>query len=306
MPIANRGVMRVAVVVSFQNEAGYLPQFLDSLSAQTEPPDQVVLVDDGSTDGSGEIVAEYARTHPAAAVLSRARRTSTADRLADAPELRAFVAGVSTLAESWDVVAKIDADLILSPTLVADVRRRLREEPRLGITGSFLAVIDEGGTHRREHHPPEHVRGPNKFYRRACYEQITPLPVQLGWDTFDDLRARAAGWETRSFEATGGDTIHMRPTGAHDGRLRAFRRWGLCAWAYGAHPFAVMLGAARRSKKPPYVLAGASYLWGWLSGRLRRYPRIEPETRAFARAEDLGRIRSELRRVGRPERRSAQ
>jgi GT2 family glycosyltransferase len=289
--------IRVALVISFQNESEHLPRLLDSLDTQTEPPDEVVLVDDGSTDRSGEIVARYVSTHATTSLLSREPRVGPRDRLADAPELRAFVAGVATLSEPWDVVAKVDGDLVLSPTLVADVRARFREDPGLGITGSFLAIIDEDGARQREQHPVEHVRGPNKFYRRACYEQITPLPMYLGWDTFDELRARAAGWRTRSFSATGGDTIHLRPTGSHDGRLRAFRRWGMCAWAYGAHPLAVVLGATRRSRRPPYAFAGLHYLWGWGVGRVQGYPRIEAETRAFARAEDLRRIRTELQRA---------
>lgn len=287
----------VAVVISFQNEAGHLPALLRSLDAQTEPAEQVVLVDDGSDDGSPGIVAEYARNRPGVTVLSRPRRTAARDRLADAPELQAFVAGVEALAEPWDVVAKIDGDLELSCTLFADVRARLRTDPGLGITGSYLSVIDPDGTRRREGHPEEHVRGPNKFYRRACYEQITPLPEQLGWDTVDDLRARAKGWRTRSFAAAGGDTIHLRQTGSHDGRLRAFRRWGLCAWAYGAHPLAVLLGAARRATMRPYLIGGVSYLYGWAAAAVTGYPRVEAETRAFARREDLHRIGRLARRA---------
>jgi biofilm PGA synthesis N-glycosyltransferase PgaC len=287
----------IAGVISFQNEAGHLPSLLRSLDAQTEPADQLLFVDDGSNDDSPSIIAEYASARSGVRVLTRERRASVRDRLADAPELTAFVAGVATLAEPWDVVAKIDGDLELSPTLFADVRGQFRADPGLGITGSYLCVIEAGGARRREEHPEYHVRGPNKFYRRACYEQITPLPIQLGWDTVDDLRARAGGWRTRSFAAGGGDTVHLRRTGSHDGRLRAFRRWGLCAWAYGAHPLAVALGAVKRATMRPYVLGGLSYLWGWAAAGVSGYPRVEPETRAFARREDLARIAALARRV---------
>jgi len=284
------GRLRIAAVISFQNEADHLPRLLRSIDAQTDGPEQLVLVDDGSTDESPAIVADYERAHPWTIVVTRERREANRDRLADAPELRGFVAGVAALSEPWDVVAKIDGDLELSATLFADVRAQFSADPRLGLTGSYLSVETESGALRRESHPEYHVRGPNKFYRRACYEQITPLPVQLGWDTVDDLRARAHGWSTRSFAAAGGDTIHLRRTGSHDGQLRAFRRWGLCAWAYGAHPLAVLLGAVRRAQTRPYVLGGASYLWGWLAAAAQRYPRAEPETRALARREDLQRI----------------
>jgi biofilm PGA synthesis N-glycosyltransferase PgaC len=290
--------IRIAAVISFQNEAGHLPSLLRSLDAQAEPPDQLVFVDDGSDDDSPSIVAEYERTRSGVTVLTRERRTAAVrDRLADAPELRAFVAGVAVLADPWDVVAKIDGDLELSPTLFADVRAQFRANPDLGITGSYLCVVEADGTRRREQHPEHHVRGPNKFYRRACYEQITPLPTQLGWDTLDDLRARAGGWRTRSFAPAGGDTIHLRRTGSHDGQLRAFRRWGLCAWAYGAHPLAVLLGAVKRARMRPYVVGGMSYLYGWGAAGVNGYPRVEAETRAFARREDLARIGRIARRV---------
>jgi hypothetical protein len=289
--------LRLAVVISFRDEADHLPTLLGSLERQTQPADQLVFVDDGSRDGSGAMVAAHAQVHPETTVLTRERRgAAQADRLADAPELRAFVAGVATLADDWDLVAKVDGDLRLSPSLFADVRARFAGDPRLGVTGSYLSVEDDGGR-RREPHPAHHVRGPNKFYRRACYEQITPLPTQLGWDTLDDLRARASGWRTESFEATAGDTIHLRRTGSHDGQLRAFRRWGLCAWAYGAHPLAVVLGGVRRAALRPYVLGGVSYVWGWCDAAVRRHPRVEAETRAFARREDLARIASIARRT---------
>jgi hypothetical protein len=109
----------------------------------------------------------------------------------------------------------------------------------------------------------------------------------------DELRARAAGWRTASFTPSAGDSIHLRPVGSFDGSLRAYRRWGLCAWAYGAPALTVVLGAIRRSVRAPHT-GGAHYLWGWLSGALRRHPRADRATLAFARVEERARIRSTL------------
>ena len=128
--------LALAVVVCFQNEAEHLPTLLQSIDAQTEPADQVVLVDDGSDDKSPSIVAAYERSRCEVRVVTRERRSAERDRLADAPELRAFAAGVAALDRPWDAVAKIDGDLELSPTLFADVRARFRADPALGITGS--------------------------------------------------------------------------------------------------------------------------------------------------------------------------
>jgi biofilm PGA synthesis N-glycosyltransferase PgaC len=286
--------LRIAIVVSFLNEERHLPRLLASLERQTEPPDQLLLVDDGSSDDSIQIAERFAGRVPYATLLRRPPRPPATDRLADAPELQAFVWGTEQIDGDWDVMAKMDGDLDLPRSLCRDVRDRFEADPELGITGSDLAVVGKDGVATKEHNPSYHVRGPNKFYRRACLEAISPLPTFLGWDTIDDLRARAAGWKTESFTPTDGLAIHLRPTGLHDGRLRAYRRWGLCAWTYGAHPAWVLVGAARRAARPPLGLAAASYLYGWAAAALRGYPRAEPETIAFRRREDLGRLRAAL------------
>jgi poly-beta-1,6-N-acetyl-D-glucosamine synthase len=293
--VKRAGRAHLAVVICFLNEAMHLPTLLESLMRQTEPPDQVLLVDDGSTDGSRTIAERCAARWAHVTALRRPPRPAATDRLARAPELQAFSWGVSRLAPGWDIVAKLDGDLKLSADLCEGVRDQFAADAQLGITGSYLSLITPDGRLEREQHRPDHVRGATKFYRRACFEAIAPVPAFLGWDTIDELRARQLGWATRSFSPKGGDSIHLRPTGAYDGRLRAYRRWGHCAWAYGAHPFWVVLGAVRRARRRPYVLAGASFWWGWAMAGMRGHPRAEPSLRAHTRKEQIGAIRATLR-----------
>jgi poly-beta-1,6-N-acetyl-D-glucosamine synthase len=286
---------RLAVVVSFLNEAEHLPTLLCSIEAQAEPPDQLLLVDDGSTDGSARLARAFADRVGYARLVQRPVRPPAGDRLVGAPELRAFLWGVGLLDPGWDIVAKLDGDLDLAPSLFGDVRDRLAADARLGITGGDLAVRETDGRTRIERSPAYHVRGPNKFYRRACFERISPLPPILGWDTIDDLRAQAAGWTVESFIPTEGMSVHLRPTGLHDGRLRAQRRWGACAWGYGAHPLWVAAGAARRSAGSPAGVAGIHYLAGWLGAALRGRPRAEPAILERRRQADLERLRDGTR-----------
>ncbi len=282
----------LAVVVSFLNEERYLPVLLESIAKQTEAPAQLLLVDDGSTDASAQIASDFAAAHPYARALRREKRLAETDRLVNAPELSSFTWGITQLEPGWDVVAKLDGDLELSKSLFADVRAAFASDPRLGITGSYLSTRSSSGELRRERNPSYHVRGPNKFYRRECYDQIVPLPGFLGWDTIDDLSARRLDWSTRSFTPLAGDAVHLRPTGAYDGGLKAYRRWGRCAWGYGAHPLWVLLGGLRRGAQRPFVLCGINYIWGWLSAGLHRYPRAAPELRQFCRAEEMARLRA--------------
>lgn len=279
------GPARFAVVVTFLNEERHLPELLASIAAQTRPPDELLLVDDGSSDGSLRIAQAFEAEHSYARALRRPPRASERDRLATAAELKGFQWGVDRLEQTPEILAKLDADLRLSASLFLTVERAFATEPRLGVTGSYLAIKDRPGRLLREYNPPDHIRGPNKFYRWRCYQEIQPLEAHLGWDTVDEVKARMRGWATRSLELPDGDPVHLRPTGLHDGRLRACRRWGVCAWGYGQPPAIVVGGGILRFAYKPYVLGGLNYILGWVVAGIRRSPRAEADVRAFLRRE---------------------
>jgi biofilm PGA synthesis N-glycosyltransferase PgaC len=287
--------LRIVCIVSFLNEERHLQRFLDSIQTQRRPPDELLLVDDGSSDESPRIAEEFAHSSPDARFLRRPRRPPARDRLADGAVVRAFQWALSQGSEPWDVAVKMDADLELSPDLFATLEQAFQAQDDLGIAGTYLTIVDpETGERRRERCPPHHVRGPTKSYRRACYEQIAPLPAMLGWDTIDEITARRHGWQTASLACPAGDTTHLRPTGAHDGLLRAQFRWGKCAYAIGQHPAWVAASAIRRLSVRPPALASAAFVAGWLAGFIQRWPRASPGVRAYGRSEQV----RQLRRIG--------
>jgi poly-beta-1,6-N-acetyl-D-glucosamine synthase len=286
--------MILAVIVPFLNEERYLPRLLESLIAQERQPDRIVLVDDGSTDRSAEIAEEFARGRDHVTVLRRPPRPPEPDRLATAAELRAFTSAVEQLDGAYDVVGKVDADLRLTPVVLAELEHRFEREPRLGLAGTHLSELDAYGRARRHRCPPGNVEGATKFYRRQCYEQISPIPPTLGWDTIDEARARMHGWRTGSFAMPSGDPIHLRRAGSYHGMLRGFRRAGEAAYGYGSHPLNVGLSAAVRLRERPLVLGGLNFVAGWALAAMRRRPRAEPELRRFLRREQLRRIRGLL------------
>jgi poly-beta-1,6-N-acetyl-D-glucosamine synthase len=229
-------------------------------------------------------------------VLRRPPRERSDDRLAGAHELRAFRWAIGQLAEPWDVVAKLDADLELPPATLATVMAALEDDPSLGLTGTFLQEAGPDGHRRRIRIASDHVHGATKFYRRACWEAIEPLPEILGWDTIDEVTARMRGWRTASVAVPGGDPVHLRPRGLHDGLLRAHRRWGECAWGIGESPLHVGLMTVRDLGRPPRVVGALSYAAGWALAGARRRPRAAPDVRASVRRAQLRRIRARLRR----------
>jgi glycosyltransferase involved in cell wall biosynthesis len=288
--------MRLLAVVAFLNEEQLLPRFMASVAEQTRRPAEFLLVDDGSIDGSAELAQAFAASHSWARVLARPPRPPERDRLASAGELLAFQWAVPQATLEWDVVAKLDADIEFTPGAFAAVEAAFAADQRLGMAGAYLSAVAANGAIERERNPRDHVRGPNKFYRRACYNEIEPLPAHLGWDTIDEVRARMSGWRTASIEVPGGDPLHLRPVGSHDGVLRGWRRWGVCAWGYGEHPLHVLAVALQRARDRPPVLGSLNYVLGWATAASRRAPRAEPELRAFVRRDQLRRLRRRLAR----------
>jgi poly-beta-1,6-N-acetyl-D-glucosamine synthase len=291
--------LRIAIVVPFLDEEAHLPRMLASLEAQSRRPDRLLLVDDGSRDGSTAAAEAFAARHAWATVLRRPRRPHERDRLARGSAVEAFAWGVAELREPWGAVAKLDADVQLSPRTVETVERCLLSRPAVGISGGRLGVDPAGGAGRHRARR-DHVDGAIKFYRRACWEDIAPLPVLLGWDTIDEVRARLQGWAVASVDVPGGNPVQLRAMGLHDGLLRGYRRWGRCAWGYGEHPLHVLAVALQRLGDRPPVIGSANYILGWVLAALRRSPRAEPAVRRYVREDQLRRLRRRARAFGRP------
>jgi poly-beta-1,6-N-acetyl-D-glucosamine synthase len=297
--VANIDRLSIAIIVSFLNEAGYLPTFLASIDRQTRRPELLLLVDDGSEDGSMKIAEDFAAGRPYVRALRRPPRSAERDRLATAAELKSFEWAREQLDSSYDIVVKMDADLELQPSHIETVVAALDADPELGIVGGHLSMVLPDGSVEREKRAVYHVRGPNKFYRRECLEQIQPIEPILGWDTIDDVKARMAGWRTTTVEVAGGDSIHLRPTGTHDGSLRGFARWGQCAFAVGTPLPAVLAGGAVRMTQRPRLLGGLAYVYGWARSVVRRDPRAGGEVRSYYRTEQYRRMaRPVLSRIG--------
>jgi glycosyltransferase involved in cell wall biosynthesis len=286
--------LKLAVVVCFRDEEETLGTLLGGLAGQQRRLDHLLLVDDGSRDGSTELAEAFARDHGWAEVAWRPRRDTGRDPLRTGGAIRAFQWGVSHLDPGFDVVGKLDADLDLPPDLIAEVAHRLDAQPSLGITGPYVSQPSPGGDAARLRCPDGHVLGATKFYRRECWDQISPLPEIMGWDTIDVARARLRGWETQSFAVPSRDPTHTRPMGSRDGLLRGYRRAGLAAYGFGAGPGEALLSALARAGDRPVGVASLHFAAGWAGAALRRAPRAAPAERRVARALQRRRIRAAL------------
>lgn len=206
---------KYVVVTPVRDEEAYLPFTIESMAKQTVRPQEWVIVDDGSTDKTPEIIDEYASKY---SWIRAVHRKDRGFRKWGGGIIEAFYAGYEALTcTDWEFMCKLDGDLSFKPGYFESTFKKFEERPRLGIGGGVLYHMD--GAHKiPELHPVFHVRGGVKIFRRNCWEAIGGFWIGPGSDTVDEVKANMLGWNTMSFLDL--EIEHHRWTG------EAYGRWG--------------------------------------------------------------------------------
>jgi glycosyltransferase involved in cell wall biosynthesis len=273
-----------AAITPARDEAENLVRLASCLLAQTALPLEWVVVDDGSVDGTRDVVRALREDHPWMRVISSPGVETHAGPLqtgrVGGRDVVAFNHGVSQLARRPDVVFKLDADVSFQPDFFARLLDAFRADPRLGIAGGECLELEDGEW-RRRNVTGGHVRGATRGYRWACFEDVSPLVEQLGWDGIDEVKARLQGWETRSI--AGVAFQHHRRVGERDGAWQSYESQGATARFMGYRlPYLVLRSLFRMVDDPRSL----GMVVGWLkAARERRARYDDPAVRQYIRAE---------------------
>lgn len=292
---------RLLLVSPVRNEAAHLELIADAVARQTRLPDMWVIVDDGSTDRTPEILARLAERIDFVKVVDATKSPSRGpvkDRLATAAAPRTFNVGLNSVAwQSFTHIAKLDGDTELPPHYFERLLGEFARDPELGLAGGLYADPDPDGNGdgwKTMRLPVEyHVPGTLKCYSLACFQAIGGVQERLGWDTIDETYARMRGFRTRALPEL--IAHHHRPWGSADGTLRGRARHGRCAYIVHFTLPWVTLRAFKVACRRPRGLSGLAFLYGYVSSAVRRVPRVEDrEFRGFVRRELRERTRREL------------
>jgi hypothetical protein len=240
------------------------------MAAQTVPPREWLIVDNGSLDTTDETASEIARELPFARTIHLPALESTAIR--GAPIVAAFEAGVGVLDRDAEIIVKLDADVSFGPDFFEQIVRAFDADPSLGIAGGTCYEQDAAGEWRPIFATRDHVRGATRAYRAACFEAVTPLERRMGWDGIDELKAQVAGWDTRSLPDV--PFRHHRPLGA---REKPWSKWvgqGDMAHFMGYRFSYLLVRTGYRSLSEP---TATGMVWGYLGAVARRKERVADE-----------------------------
>ena len=272
-----------------RNEEKHIKGLIESVVAQSLQPQRWVIVSDGSTDHTDDIVRGYAAKYE----FVRLHRITEDHPRNFAAQANAINAGFSFLQNlEYDFIGNLDADISLSPSYFEDLLDKFHQNPRLGLGGGYLYEKSRGRYQLRKGSSPNSVAHGVQLFRRECLAAIgggyVPLPYG-GPDSHAEVMARMKGWHVQAFPDL--RAYHHRPTGSADGQVRYSFRQGLCDYSFGIHPLFEILRILVRIPKKPYILGALVRYYAFLFAALRREKRpVSDEFVRYLRKEERGRL----------------
>lgn len=287
-----------AIITPVRNEGLHFQQTIDSVVSQTVQSIAWVIVDDGSSDSTPQLIATAVSQYP---WIHAVRRSDRGFRKQGGGVIEAFYDGFSRIqALPWDFLVKLDGDLSFAKTYFQDCLAKFADDTRLGIGGGRIysrvrgaAVEDSPGD------PSFHVRGATKIYRRVTWESIGGLVSAPGWDTLDEVKANMLGWRTYSFSDL--HLLQLKSTGSADGAWKNWLKNGRANYIAGYHPLFMLLKCIKRVFSRPYGLAALGLFTGFSTGYLKRIARVpDPALIHYIRSQQLNFILGKESLWGRP------
>lgn len=263
------------IISPCRNEEQYMRQTLDSVVNQTVKPKKWIIVDDGSTDATPEILNEYAQKHDFIQIVKRKNR---GHRSVGPGVIEAFYEGYNNInIDDYDYICKLDLDLDLPLAYFQILIEKMEKEPRLGTySGKPYFIHDKTKKLVAEVCGDESSVGMTKFYRVQCFKQIGGFVKQVMWDGIDSHRCRLLGWISASEDDPRIRFTHLRPMGSSQKSIITGRvRHGFGQYFMGTSFIYMFASVVFRLNKKPYVMGSLATLWGYIKSAFTRVERLD-------------------------------
>lgn len=281
------------LITSARNEEAYIERTIKAVIAQTVLPVKWVIISDGSTDRTDDIVQSYSNRFEFIEFIS-----SKGDHDRNfGSKARAVGLGIlRTKNIEHEFIGNLDADVSFEPTYYETILSKFERDQNLGIAGGDCYEL-YGEKFKKIVHPKNSVGGPIQFFRRQCYEEIGGyLSLKHGGiDAAAEITARMKGWKVETFHDF--KFYHYRSTGsANKSYAKTKFKYGLKNYVLGYHPAFFTLMILKRMTRPgKYLLGGPIEIFGYIWGAMKKEIRpFSNDIVKYLRAEQLYRIKTSL------------
>lgn len=277
--------MQYIIIIPAYNEAEFLPRTIEAITRQELLPQQLIIVNDGSTDATAMVIDEFAKRF---SWITPVHSYEDKGYSGGAKIIQAFYRGYDAIeSDAYDCLVKIDADLYVEPDYFQRISEHFAANPRLGLVGGMLLTEKNGQWVYENISDRDHVKGAYKAWRKPAFEDMGGLKQTIGWDTLDEILLQYYGWEVLVDESL--PIKHFRPLGTKTGLVRVRVRIGYSFFRMRYGFWISLISAAKTAfRNEPYLLSGLAVMWGYLEAWWRGDE--------FAVNEDEGRYIRQFRR----------
>lgn len=271
------------------NEEAFIAKTINSVVSQTVRPILWVIVNDGSTDRTREIVESYLGTYKFIKLLNlecRGERNF-------ARKATAFGRGVAEAQDvHYELIGNLDADMTVEPDYFQSLIQQFDADPKLGIAGGIVFTKSSRGFSTYDK-TLDSVGGAVQLFRKACFEAVGgyPLLPYGGIDAAAEITAKMMGWKVRKFPKL--KALEHRRTGTAQTRpMRARHREGQRFYSLGYGALFYFARCVYRAKDPPFIIGSIAAFCGFMDSLIRRRPiLLPPDVVSYLRTEQMKRLK---------------
>lgn len=260
--------MQYILLIPCYNEALYLSKTIDSIINQSILPSQVIIVDDNSTDETPEIIKNYTTTY---SWITGVHKKSENIHLPGSKVIQAFHHGLPHINTSYDIIVKVDADLIFPLNYFETIINHFKSNSKLGMAGGFAYIEENGNWILENLTDKDHIRGAFKAYRKECYQEIGGLKPAMGWDTLDELLCKFYNWEIKTDESL--IVKHLKPTGKQYNKKARYKQ-GEAFYTLGYGFLITLIASLKLAFKKRKITLFLDYIVGFLKAWKSKTPKL--------------------------------
>jgi glycosyltransferase involved in cell wall biosynthesis len=282
------------LITPAKNEEDNLPEVIECVLRQTQKPVLWIIVDDGSTDKTPNIVDNYCRSTSWMNTITlppHPRDITYHYSFVCSEGFKYAVDACNASSLEFDYIALLDADTEIQPDFFEKLIGKMNDNPKLGITsgGIYHRIRDRIVFNGADEYLPA---GTGRLWRKSCFFETGGYQIEPSPDSISNIKAVLRGWEIKQFDTI--VAIERRETKTAEGYWKGFRIDGQTAYYFDKHPLLVLLGFVNFSVKSPFY-PGLGYLFGYLQGLVGNGEKIrDSEIRDYYRNR---RLRECLERV---------
>lgn len=277
---------KYVIISPVRNEEKYIEKTIQSVINQTVKPIEWIIVNDGSTDRTREIVEKYTKKYSWIKLINRPDRGHRPGR----GPAEAFNEGLRHIEADYEFIVNLDGDVSFGSDYFEKLFKKFEKNPKLGIASGKSYYL-ENGKLILYRCADTSTMGASKIYRKQCFKDIGgTLANNICWDMINDLKAQMEGWQTRSFRDI--KFIHYKRIGFGQGNMiKTQIRAGQILYSYGYHPLFIVAKGIYRMLDKPYVIGGLAIIFGYFTALIKRERQIkDKEMIKFLRKQQLRRL----------------